>query len=792
MAISPYVYPARLDPLNNITPMTYRNGTSMARLLEDIRVYVLEQLPGEMNELLGKFFTDFSAALGDTRDAAELSRTEQAAIFNQAIAEINAVIETINNKSGAVDIQRAVLSGPYTVTIDPAWPTNQPVNLALEQDATGNRSVTLGAGIEGFLTVESYPHGVTEFTLVPGGDGTWTVVQVPALINTRAQRVDNAAAKRLRVGARVSMPGNADELPGAQYFDETHRLEAAMGARFDMVSWYGAVNADVVNRYRSEVVPELTANPDRGIMYALEIFRTNDAFLAEFDSQGNVYTYLRDLFTLVKESGTDERVAFAPFHEGNGSGGNYPWGMYAEGNSIEKYAQCFQRVVTLARSLGLKSKFIQWFLTSNSGGADDSRDIAKGYVGDAWADIIGVSYYNRATDGSTETAVGGTLTRFMRHVEAMSSRPVWICETGCYPSLPTHDKGMWYANLIKLAASDTFPRLEAVCLFMVDSDVLTSKTLENTEQKKRVGEAINGTRRTNSYGNPADMTRNLIPRSVAVPSKTSDWTKYGAPGLPDLTLTISTDVPDDMDEGDTSLCIYKPFNTGISTDYRVYRPVAPGDVDFVRNRVHTTGFWAKAEYDGFRIGFGVRQSGGNLVAGDSRIELSTQWEYYNSPFATGIDPGSAWQFPHMSFGDNGPAGRFWITGMQITRGSHPTPDVSKVLVPRIKTADATPANITVNCEAADTWIVALTGDRTLNAPVGAAYDGQIVTVRVRQDAVGTRVLTRNTADTRWFVSSESMTGQLTTAPFSQALVTLMYFADQDKWGITKVTRMNFS
>lgn len=796
MTITPLAFPFRITPLNNITPFTYRDGTSHAQLVEGMRHYLESQLPEDFNESMNEFFRQFTDALGDSRDVIVADRNTFQTSVNNLIAafedHINGIVDVINNKTGPIDIQRRTLTAPSTtITIDPAWPTNQPIDFVVTQDATGGRAVAFDTMIEGTLSLNTWAGAETPFTLVPGADNVWTVIQPTVALETRARQVERKAAKRPLIGARVGMPGNVDNLPGAQYFDETKRLEAAMNAKFDMVSWYAATNADQANRFTTEIIPELAANPDRSIMHALEIFRTNDAFLTEFDAHGDVYNQLTTLFTLARDAGVDDRIAFAPFHEGNGSGGTYPWGMYADGNSIAKYAQCYQRVVTLARSLGLRSKFIQWFLTSNSGGADDSRDIGKGYVGDAWVDIVGVSYYNRATDGSTETAVGGTLTRFMRHVEGFTSRPVWICETGCYPSLPTHDKGVWYSNLIKLAASETFPRLEAVCLFMVDSDTTTSKTLENAEQKRRVGMAINSVKRTGAYGNPSDMTRNLIPRSIAVPSKASDWTQYKAAGLPDLTLSITSNVPDDVDKGNTSLRVTKPMNVGISTDYRVYRPVAPGDVDFEINRVHTTGFWARASYDGFRLGFGVRQSGGNLVAGDSRIELSTQWEYYNTPFATGIDPGSAWQFPHMSFGDNGPAGWFEITDMQISRGSHPTPDVNKVLVPRVKTAtDA--ATITINCENADTWLINLTADRLFNAPVGAAYDGQTVTIRVRQDAVGTRAFGRNTADTRWFVSSESMTGNITTAPFSQTLVTMMYFADQDKWGITKVTRMNFT
>lgn len=765
--------------------------------------YMQTTLPEEFNGSLGKFFTDFTEALGDSQTQIAADKAEQDAVIAAAIAAlnsgqdtfedyINGIVDIINNKTGPIDIQRVTLgAGANLITIDPLWPDNQPVDFVVTQDVTGNRLVSFDTMVEGTAAVKTHPLAETAFTLVPGADGIWTVVQIPELIETTVHRQDLKTAHRVWVGARVGMSDGADDPAGAAFFNEVHTLEAAMGATFDAVNWYASVNDEVVERFTDEVIPELTTHPDRKLMYALEIWRSNDDFLAEFDAHGDIYNYLVSLFTLMRESGLDDRIHLAPFHEGNGPGGTYPWQMNdtTNGNSIAKYAQCYQRVVTLARVLGLRSRFIQWFLTSNGGGADDSRDISKGYVGDAWADIVGVSYYNRAVDGASETAVGGTLTRFMRHVENMSTNPVWICETGCYPSTTGHDKGVWYADLIKLAASNDLPRLEAVCLFM-QWGATTDKRLENTEQKKRLGRAINDSRRTGHYGNPADLTRNLIPRSIAVPAKASDWTQFKASGLPDLTLSITNNVPDNVDKINTSLRITKPLNVGLSTDYRVYRTVAPGDVDFELQKVHTTGFWARASYDGFKLGFGVRQSGGNLVAGDSRIELSTQWEYYNTPFATNIDPGSAWQFPHMSFGDNVAAGWFEITDMQISRGNHPTPDVAKVLVPRVRTAtDA--ATISVNCESADTWIVTLTGDRLLNAPVGAAYDGQLLTVRVRQDAVGSRLLARS-ADPRWFVSSESMTGGLTTTPFSQTLVTMMYFADQDKWGITKVTRMNFT
>lgn len=803
MVYSPTVFPSRVDPISNITGFTYRTGSTYQEILMRLSEYMQTTLPDEFNGALGKFFTDFTDALGESQATITANKAEQDAVIASALTaltnsnaafedHINGIVDIINNKTGAVDIQTATLTANYTVTVDPLWPENQPVMFALTQDGSGVRTITPGANVKGTVRVESYPYGVTRFTLVPDGTGTWTVVQVPADIDRAVRVQDNRTAHRVKVGARVGMPGGADDPAGAAFFNQVHVLETQMGARFDLASWYAAVNADVTNRFRDEVIPELTAYPDRELMYALEIWRTNDDFLTEFDAQGLVYQYLLSLFTLIKDSGLDDRVNLAPFHEGNGGGGTYPWQMNdtANGNTIEKYAQCFQRVVTLARSLGLRSRFIQWFLTSNGGGADDNRNIAKGYVGDSWADLIGVSYYNRAVDGASETAVGGTLTRFMRHVANMTSRPVWICEAGCYPSTAGHDKGTWYADLIRLAGSGEFPRLEAVCLFMQYGDT-TDKRLENAEQRRRVGAAINATRRGGNYGNPADLTRNLIPRSIAVPAKTSDWTVFASAGLVAPELTISNDVPDNVDDINTSLQITKGATGAISTDMRVYRLVKPGDVDFELQKTHTTGFWAKASYDGFKLGFGVRQSGGNLVAGDSRIELSTQWEFYNSPFATNIDPGSYWQFPHMSFGDNDAAGWFRITDMQIARGSHPTPDVNKVLVPRIGTADTTPATVQVNCENRDTWIVTLTGDRLLDAPVGSAYDGQVLTVRVRQDSVGGRVLARST-DPRWFVSSESMTGNLTTVAFSQTLVTMMYFADQDRWGITKVTRMNFT
>jgi len=182
------VLPFRIGPLNNIQPFTYRDGTSHVELLEKLRVYINDVLRVQYNEELDSIVTDVNTLL-DAQD------TDFTGRFDTFVTQINALVASINNKTGPVSIQRATLTGPYTITIDPLWPTDHVVEFRLTQDAVGGRTVSNGAGVAGFLTVNTAPNGVTDFDLVPVGDGTWNIRQTTQQISDAiAGKLDTAVA----------------------------------------------------------------------------------------------------------------------------------------------------------------------------------------------------------------------------------------------------------------------------------------------------------------------------------------------------------------------------------------------------------------------------------------------------------------------------------------------------------------------------------------------------------------------------------------------------------------------
>lgn len=212
-------FPFNIGPLNNITPFTYRDGTTYVEVLYKLRDYInltlRPEFDAEMTRIIAEFQTGvanaeawqtsteaahaaayalFTTNTNNAITAFENSINTQISTFegstNTAItafeanvngqittfeAVVNAQYAIINNKSGPIDIQRHTVTAPYLVAIDPMWPTNQPVMFSLKQDATGGHPITLGTNVHGFLGASLAPLGLTEFTLIPDGTGNWNI-----------------------------------------------------------------------------------------------------------------------------------------------------------------------------------------------------------------------------------------------------------------------------------------------------------------------------------------------------------------------------------------------------------------------------------------------------------------------------------------------------------------------------------------------------------------------------------------------------------------------------------------
>lgn len=771
-------------PLSNIVPFTYRDGLTYADLLYQIRDRVNNTFPAEMQELLNGVIAGVNEEL---REMAEMVLNSEKSIneaYTALAVAINAKIDAINNKTGAVDIQRYVVGNSFALTVDPTWPTNQPVRVVLTQDAEGGRGVLVDPSIRGELDVDKSVNGVTEFDLIPQGGGSWEIRQESKILKDSIYTAVSPKAERVLIGANI----RSDSTDPHEYFGGTRKFEKEFNTTFDIVPWYRAVGEKTADSYRDEIGFELRNSPDRKIMYALEIWRNNADFISEMDSKTGIYPYLVNLFTAIKETGHMERVYLAPFHEGN-AGGNYPWEMYyvSKGNTPELYKAAFKKVVDLARKMGVTSKIIQWFLTSNSAtNSPDPLDLEAGYVGDDFVDLIGVSYYNRSEAtgySSTWTPVGASLRTFVNTVERFTENDIWICETGCAASNNGHDKGVWYAGLIDLLASGELPRVTALIMFLVQGTT-TDMRLENVEQKRRLARSMNRAGRAVAPEIPHGV-RGLIPPAISIPANKAHWTEAHIDGLTPPTLRITTNHPEWLGSDTTSLRVTKPEAQAIQEGYGVYCAVAAGDVDFVIGQPYTLTFAARASYDNFRVFAGIRQFGGSNRAGDRALPISTQWEKFTVPFATTTESNGTWRLPYFAFGDNLPAGWIEFTDIQLVPGHLPQPNTRKLEAPKVLEA-VDKANVSFNCDSADVWNLRLTGNRTLDKPIGSPFDGQEIHLRVTQDSVGGRTLTRGVG----FYQGEPLT--LTVAPYSLADVTLRYYAAADLWAVVHVARLNFT
>lgn len=159
-------FPYQMTPLSGVTPFTYRDGATYLYILERMQHWLSETLVPEFNAAIENAITEYQAGLGN------------------AETYVDEAIQFINNKTGQAQTVRVLLTlanAPYTLEIDPLWPSNHPIDIVLTQDEVGNRVVNLGTDITGTLDVDPAPNARTEFTLIPQGDGTWEVLQLDKL-----------------------------------------------------------------------------------------------------------------------------------------------------------------------------------------------------------------------------------------------------------------------------------------------------------------------------------------------------------------------------------------------------------------------------------------------------------------------------------------------------------------------------------------------------------------------------------------------------------------------------------
>jgi hypothetical protein len=462
-------------------------------------------------------------------------------------------------------------------------------------------------------------------------------------------------------------------------------------------------------------------------------------------------------------------------------------------NTPALYASAFKKIVTLARNMGFTGKFIQWFLMGNSTSSDTAavqEDWNAGYVGDAWVDVVGVSHYNRYEKDNPGTwgDFATDIRRFAYRVGKYTNNPVWSCETGCYDSDPTDtrmNKGKWYSDIVRLCGSGDIPNYKGCIMFwetkdyaaanppVTDPKLMHDYYPENNEQFRMIGRAMVDARRGINPVSRYRTNRNLLAPTVSIPFSTAGWSGTNSIGI----SVLSAEPPRWMDKGTTYLHLSKSTTTANPDTMMAHRPM---DVfnDYEPNQPYTLSFTARASGEKFQLSAGVMSAAASTFIGEDAIQLTTVWEEYSITLANKTVDATGWSLPAFKIGANAAGGWCDITDIKLEKGSYATPNVAKTLVPRVRGgyANVPTSGSWWHCETGEIWAYTLIANRTLAVPDGTPYDGQELTIRLKQDATGSHVVTQSAS-----FKSSSVSAVLATAAGAINALTYVYDASLAKW-----------
>lgn len=188
--ISPITFPR--VPVNNITPFTYRDGWTFLELIEKFREYINSGLVPQVNEAIESLIENYSDALNELIAQGNLKLEELEDLYNSfvdAVASennefknlIQSLVDSINNRSGMIDVRHVDLSlaGSNVVNIDPTWPNNLPIVYRFTQ-GSAPVDLVVGNGVASVPHINRLPGAVTEVTFIPNGSGEFEgVVYAP-------------------------------------------------------------------------------------------------------------------------------------------------------------------------------------------------------------------------------------------------------------------------------------------------------------------------------------------------------------------------------------------------------------------------------------------------------------------------------------------------------------------------------------------------------------------------------------------------------------------------------------
>jgi len=474
---------------------------------------------------------------------------------------------------------------------------------------------------------------------------------------------------RVRFGAwhtSVSLPTTTDSIQQAQ------NLEKKIGNSIDMLVRYGKVYS---TSFATDVKPILDAGYDAQFFLEPTNGETDanlDTIISSLEDKigafyNNFYFFFKDLAA----DGRSEHVVLCMFHEANGDG-FYPWQAFYGTNSPEKLKHAYQLTVSLARSLGVLSKFAQIYITRNSG--KNYAPFSELYAGDEYIDLVGVTDYNRQGISYNSWRYPGMLLKSAyRQLTVMSRRPVMIAESNCVPSHDNFSRSQWFRQYKDLILSDEYSRIWSYTIFSEDKTSTGDPNwFLSSDDMAAVADLVESFKhRPEIKYNRTIRQPNKNLLSTQITASLSGWNSFGEPDTP--ALSISELVPDWFDPSERSLKVSKTASTSAAPkDINVY--YLPSNYSFWQaNKTYTLSFWAKSSRPDTRLGIGVREHGNTFqIYADYSFTIDDAWNFYTASFATDIPYNSGVRLPWFALGQNDDELDIYLTGLKLEYGHQPT------------------------------------------------------------------------------------------------------------------------
>lgn len=217
-------------------------------------------------------------------------------------------------------------------------------------------------------------------------------------------------------------------------------------------------------------------------------------------------------------------------------------------------------------------------------------------------------------------------------------------------------------------------------------------------------------------------------------------------------------------------------NWQTATAYAVNDSVYINGNSYICLEAHTSGVFAT---DLAAVKWGVTSSGATGATGYTGY---TGYTGPNGPIgATGYTGYTGPQGPTGYTGYTGPQGPTGYTG--YTGPTGPTGYTGPNN--RTVTALTDAATIAIDASTGNIFTVTLAGNRTLGAPTGSPVDGQLMEVRVRQDATGSRTLAYNAI---YRFSTDLPSPTLTTTAAKTDYLVFQYHSGDTKWDLIAINK----